>query len=177
MKTQIDSPTNTAAARPVCPPSLAHVSLADLEYLYSVGRVGFTDLILYLRAWNATPGRFTQAIWHGTAARGRIVQVDAEEMTEAARELYRTEAEQCGADISAPTPAPAPRAVELKTVDASGCNTSDPRNLQFYANGKRISYEEHTAIRRSAVRLTEETSASVNGVRTFYRTAYVPSVA
>lgn len=154
---------------------MRELTLGDAETYYKEGRFPMSDLIAYLRAWNATPGRFTQAFWRGNEAHGRLVQVDAEELTPAARELYSAEAAKCGANIGAPAPAKPPQVVELETVDPTGANTSDPRNLQFYANGKRISCDEFTAIRRAAVRLTEETSASVNGKRTFYRTAYLPA--
>jgi len=57
------------SGEPICPPHLRDLSLRDLETRYRAGGVSESDLRAYLKAWNATPGRFTQAVWSSGAIR------------------------------------------------------------------------------------------------------------
>ncbi len=83
---------NSTPPRPVCPAHLRQTSLADCEIYYREGRFPYADLVAYLRAWNATPGRFTQAVWRD----GAIRQYDPE----TAGACYRLEAAEFGAATS-----------------------------------------------------------------------------
>jgi len=59
-------------------------SLAEMENLCRDGRVTDEEMTAYLRAWNATPSRFTQAVW----ADGRCRQIVPTEQPCAYRRLW-----------------------------------------------------------------------------------------
>ncbi len=62
---------------------LSQYSLGDIDTMYRDGRVSEDEVAEYLRAWNATPGRFTQAVLRD----GGIRQFDPE-VSKPYRELW-----------------------------------------------------------------------------------------
>ncbi len=70
------------------PTAYIHLTLQEAEDYHRDGQMAEESLIEYLRAWNATPGRFTQAVlWHG-----RVRQVVPSEQPT----LYRSVWSRCG---------------------------------------------------------------------------------